>query len=114
MTKIKLISALVVTTLAVTPALAAGVTAGNRGPSDISVSRAAPISLPGKATPKPTPHVDPATLSRGFFDMTGEEALAGLATLTLSPGGEVDETPASDALRGILEDEMAGNHGSNG
>lgn len=97
--------------LAATPALAQGVTSGNTGPAEIPANRDAPLSLPGKVTPMPTPKVD-ASLTRDIFAMDPEQALASLGTVTLERGGDVFETPPSDDLRAIFESEMKGNTGN--
>jgi len=88
--------------LAATPALAAGAVSGHRGSPEEVTNREAPVVLPGKITPMPTPKVDPSTLSRDAF-ADPEAGLASLGTVTLSNDGSVTETPPSDALRGIFE-----------
>ena len=98
--------------LAATPALAQAVTSGNKGPADIATNRDAPLTLPGTLTPMPTPKVDGAALSRDIFAMAPAEALASLGTVTLDRGGDVSETPASDALRAIFEAAIKGNQGN--
>jgi hypothetical protein len=96
--------------LSATPVFAAdGATDGNKGLADKSgINRDAPLTLPGAINPKPTPTVDAASLSRGIFDTEPAKALDGLATLTLSRDGSVSETPASETLRGVFEDAIAG------
>jgi hypothetical protein len=93
--------------LAASPALAATSVPGNRGPAQKPQNRDAPLTLPGKVTPHPTPKVDAAALGRGLFD---DEAatLASLGTVTFSADGSVVETPASDALRAIFETAIQG------
>jgi hypothetical protein len=94
--------------LAATPALAAGSVPGNKGPANKAQNRDAPLTLPGKVSPRPTPQVDAASLSRGIFDADQEAALASLGTVTFSADGSVAETPASDALRGMFESFVQG------
>ena len=89
--------------LAASPALAAGAVPGNRGAAEKAQNRDAPLTLPGKISPRPTPRVDAASLSRGIFDEDQVAALASLGTVTFSADGSVVETPASEALRGIFE-----------
>ena len=103
--KIQSIAALLMigAALAASPALAAGSVPGNRGPVQKPQNRDAPLTLPGKVTPRPTPKVDTATLSRGLFDADEAAALANLGTVTFSTDGSVVETPASDALRAVFE-----------
>jgi hypothetical protein len=96
--------------IAATPALAASLTTGNTGPAQPPVNRAAPITLPGAVSPRPTPFVS-GEVSRGLFHLTPEAALAGLATVSLSNSGEITETPASDALRAAFENEIKGSQG---
>jgi hypothetical protein len=94
--------------LAATPVLAAGTVEGNRGPTEKPQNRDAPFTLPGNLTPRPTPKVDAASLSRGIFDEDQTAALASLGTVTFSTDGSVVETPASVALRGIFESAIQG------
>ena len=94
--------------LAASPALAAGAVPGNRGPAEKAQNRDAPLTLPGKISPRPTPRVDAASLSRGIFDEDQVAALASLGTVTFSADGSVVETPASEALRGIFESAVQG------
>jgi hypothetical protein len=102
---------LVGATLAVTPALAQAVTAGNKGPADIPANRDAPLSLPANVTPMPTPKVDAAT-TRDFFAMDPAQALDSLGTVTLDRGGDVTETEPSEALRAAFEAQVKGNKGN--
>jgi hypothetical protein len=112
MTTIKLATLLMIgAALAATPALAQAVTAGNRGPADIATNRDAPLTLPGKLTPMPTPKVDAST-ARDIFAMDPAQALDSLGTVTLDRGGDVSEAPASDALRAIFEASIKGNQGN--
>lgn len=108
--RIHLIAALVSVAAALTgsAAVAADSVPGNRGPADKPQNRDAPLTLPGKVTARATPRVDAATLSRGIFDEDQVAALANLGTVTLGVNGEVTETPASDALRGIFESAVKG------
>lgn len=94
--------------LAATPALAAGSVPGNRGPASKAQNRDAPLTLPGRVSPQPTPKVDAASLSRGLFDEDQAAALASLGTVTFSPDGNIVETPASEALRGVFESFVQG------
>ena len=82
--------------LAATPVLAADTVSGYRGPAEKPANRDAIVSLPA-ATPMPTPKVDAASLSRGFFDQDEGAALDGLATLSVSPNG-LDVSSAAVAL----------------
>lgn len=109
-TRLQTIIALLITgaALAATPVFAADAVSGNRGPAEKPANRDAPVTLPGAISAEPTPMVDAASLSRGIFDLDPAAALAGLTAVTLSPGGAVVETPPSDALRGIFEDEIKG------
>jgi hypothetical protein len=75
------------------------------------VNRAAPIALPGAVAPKATPMVS-GEFSRGLFDLDAAAALAALATMTLSSNGDVEETPASDAVRAAFESEVRGSQGN--
>ena len=112
MTTSKIVSLLVVgAVLAASPALAQAVTGGNRGPADVPVNRAAPFNVPGNVEPMPTPKVDAAT-TRDLFDLDPAQALDSLGTVTLSNGGDVSETPASDALRAAFETQMKGSKGN--
>jgi hypothetical protein len=109
MTTSKIVSLLVVSAvLAASPALAQALTAGNRGPADVPANRDAPLTLPANVEPMPTPKVDAAT-TRDIFAMDPAQALDSLGTVTLSNGGDVTETPASDALRSAFETAMKGN-----
>jgi hypothetical protein len=111
MSRLHAIVALLVATtaLAAAPALAAGATAGAHGSG--AVNRAAPevLVLPGKAKAKKLPLVD-LSVSRGLFDATSADALQSLGTVTFSRDGSTTEAPASDALRGIFEEESKGHH----
>jgi V8-like Glu-specific endopeptidase len=98
--------------LVATPAFAAGSTAGNKGSGQVAVNRDAPLSLPAGVTPKPVPKVDASTLSRGNLGEDPAAALASMGTVTLSRDGSVAETPASEGMRAILEQEMAGSNPS--
>jgi len=113
-TRIETIAALLMigAALAATPALAGNSMPGNRGPAEAPVNRDAPLALPGLVAAGATPHLDRALLDRGLFDADPAEALLGLATLTLGTDGDVSETPASDALRGIFEDAVRGGRSS--
>jgi hypothetical protein len=113
MTTSKIVSLLVVgAVLAASPALAQAVTAGNQGPADIPTNRDAPLNLPASVEPMPTPKVDDAT-TRDLFAMDPAQALESLGTVTFSNGGDVTETPASEALRAAFESEMKGSKGGN-
>lgn len=110
MSRLSLIAALVIASAALNaaPAVAADSIPGNRGLAEKPQNRDAPLVLPGTPTPQPTPQVDAASLSSGLFDMDQADALAGLATVTLSSDGSLTETPASSALRGLFENEVQG------
>jgi V8-like Glu-specific endopeptidase len=96
--------------LIATPALAADTSvAGSKASGDATTSRDAPLTLPGKATPKDTLKVDPATLSRGIGGLDADAAVASMGTVTLSHDGTVAETPASEGMRAIVEQEVKGN-----
>jgi hypothetical protein len=97
--------------LAASPVLAQALTAGNQGPADVPQNRDAPFSLPGELTPMPTPKVDAAT-TRDIFAMDPAQALDSLGTVSLDRGGDVTETPASDALRAAFENETKGHKGN--
>lgn len=108
--RIHLIAALLTVAAALTgtAALAADSVPGNRGPADKAQNRDAPLTLPGKVVARATPRVDAATLSRGIFDQDPAVGLANLGTVTLAASGDVTETPASEALRGIFESVVQG------
>ena len=92
--------------LAATPVLAADSVDGNRGPADKGINRGAPVVLPARMKPLPTPKVEPGSLSRGIFGADPAAALDSLATLTITPGGTVEETPASGDLRDVFNEEV--------
>lgn len=94
--------------LAATPVLAADSVAGAKATGGATVNRDAPLTLPGKIVAKATPHVDPATLSRGIFASDTEAALQSLGTVTLSRDGTIAETAPSDTMRGIFESTVEG------
>ena len=95
--------------LAATPVLAAGGSVAGAGASgNAGVNRDAPLTLPGPIVARATPHVDPATLSRGIFGGDTDAALESLGTVTLSRDGTTAETPASDTMRGIFENTVEG------
>ena len=96
--------------LVATPVLAAGSTAGNKGSGQSAVNRDAPLSLPAGVTARPVPKVDASTLSRGILGEDPAAALAGMGTVTLARDGSVSETPASEGMRAILEQEMKGSN----
>ena len=102
---------MVAAALAATPVLAQGITAGNKGPAEIPANRDAPFSLPGNATPMPTPKVDASTV-RDVFGLDPAQALASLGTVSFSKDGEVTETDASDAMRAAFELETKGHTGN--
>jgi hypothetical protein len=85
-------------------ALAATVSPPSQGSRDFDTSRAVPINLP-PATARPTPQVDLDAMNRALVDAEA------YTTVTLSRDGSTEETPASDALRAIL-DKMAGSQGN--
>jgi hypothetical protein len=98
--------------LAATPVLAQALTSGNQGPAEVPANRDAPLTLPGELSPMPTPKVDGDVVSRDIFGGDAEQALEGLGTVSLDRGGEVTETPASDALRAIFEATVKGSTGN--
>ena len=85
-------------------ALAATISPPSQGSRDFDTSRAAPINLPA-AVARPLPTVDLDAMNRALVEADA------YATVTLSRDGSVDETPASDTLRAIL-DSMAGSTGA--
>ena len=97
--------------LAATPVLAQAVTAGNKGPAEVPANRDAPFSLPGHASPMPTPRVDASTV-RDIFGMDPAQALDSLGTVSIARDGEVTETEASDAMRAAFETETKGHTGN--
>ncbi len=70
--------------------------------------RGEPLELPGKANPKPSPIVDPLTLSRGPLALDGDPAAESMSTLSLSREGTVSKLPPSEGMRAILESEIKG------
>jgi hypothetical protein len=98
--------------IAATPVLAQALTSGNQGPAEIPANRDAPLTLPGELSPMPTPKVDGEVVSRDIFGGDAAGALDSLGTVTLGRGGDVSETPASDALRAIFEATVKGNTGN--
>jgi V8-like Glu-specific endopeptidase len=94
--------------LLTTPVLAQ--TAGNPGPADIPANRDAPLTLPGEAKPMAPLKIDSTTLSRGPLGLDAAAALDSMGTETLNRDGSTDSRPASEGLRAILEQEMAGNN----
>lgn len=94
--------------LVATPAFAADSVAGSKATGDTTVSRDAPLTLPGKVAPKDELKVDASTLSRGILGMDADAAIASMGTVTLSHDGAVSETPASEGLRAIVEQEVKG------
>lgn len=90
------------------PALAAQAVAGNRGSADKPQDRAAPLVLPGRIAPKPTPRVDASSTGRDIFDDGVAAGLAHLTTVTLNADGTVTQSDPSDALRGIIESAVRG------
>lgn len=108
-TRIVAIAALLMASAAAaSPAAAATFVPGYRGPVEPPVLRDAPLVLPGPVNPMATPRVDSGALSRGLFADDPEAALDALTTVTFSRDGITGETPASEALRAILEALMAG------
>jgi len=96
--------------LAAGPALAQA-TGGFTGPADGATYRAAPFSPPAAATPMPTPKVDAAT-ARDIFGLDPAQLLDSVGTVTIDRGGDVFETPASEALRAIIDSHVAGSRGN--
>ena len=94
--------------LVATPVFAADSVAGSKATGGATVNRDAPLTLPGKATPKDELKVDPSTLSRGILGMDADAAIASMATVTLSRDGSVAETPAPQGLRDIITQEIKG------
>jgi len=93
-----------------TPALAADAVAGHKAETAPTTNRDAPLTLPGKVSPKPTPTVDAASLSRGPLALDPTGAAESMGTVTLSRDGSVSEQPASEGLRGILDQEIKGSN----
>ncbi|HZY67065.1 MAG TPA: trypsin-like serine protease, partial [Devosia sp.] len=91
--------------LLATPAFAQ--TAGSPGQADIPVSRDAPFSPPGEATPMPPLQVDSSTLSRGPAALDPAAALESMGTETLNRDGTTESKPASEGMRAILEQQTA-------
>jgi len=107
LTKITLVALSVA--LIAAPAVAADAVGGAKATSPGGgVSRDAPITLPGKATPKPLLKIDASSLSRGPLGLDPDAAIASMGTVTLARDGAVSEHPASEGLRAILETEMKG------
>ncbi|HVY51384.1 MAG TPA: hypothetical protein VHA07_07445 [Devosia sp.] len=106
----RLVAALlaVAAALSLSPALAAGLVAGNRGPADKPQSRGATLALPGTAVARPTPRIDASSLGRDAFGSSLDAEIAHLTTVTLSADGTVTQTDPSDALRGIIESAVRG------
>jgi len=96
--------------LATVPAVAANAVAGSKGSGETATSRDAPLTLPGKVSPRPAPAFDPATLSRGALGLDPAAAAESMGTVTLSRDGSVDEQPASAGMRAILDAEMQGSN----
>jgi hypothetical protein len=94
--------------LAACPVLAAEAVPGNRGPADKPQNRAAPLTLPGRATPGPTPKLDPSRLGRDVYGGSVEAGIERLTTVTRSADGTVTESDPSDALRAIIESAVRG------
>lgn len=92
------------------PAAAADSVAGHKGAGAAGASRDAPLTLPGKVSPKPPLKIDPSTLSRGPLALDPDAAAASMATVTLSRDGSVNEQPASAGLRAILQNEVKGSN----
>jgi V8-like Glu-specific endopeptidase len=92
------------------PAIAADAVAGSQPAAAPSVNRDAPFTPPGKAVPRPTPQVDASSLSRGPLALDPAAAAESMGTVTLSRDGAVSEQPASQGLRGILEDAIKGSN----
>lgn len=88
------------------PVLAQQSTPGSTGPAEQPVTRDAPVTLPADATPMPLGKIDPDATSRGPLDPAG--AIEGAATVTLSRDGSTETTPASEAMRAIVEAAVAG------
>jgi hypothetical protein len=108
--RIHLFAALLAVAGAITgaAAMAADAVPSSRGPADKAQNRNAPLALPGRVVARRTPKVEAATLSRGIFGDNTAAGLASLGTVTLGADGNVTETPASDALRGVFEDSVRG------
>jgi V8-like Glu-specific endopeptidase len=92
------------------PAIAADAVAGSQPAAAPSVNRDAPFTPPGKAVPRPTPQVDASSLGRGPLALDPAAAAESMGTVTLSRDGAVSEQPASQGLRGILEDAIKGSN----
>ena len=93
-----------------TPVLAAGAVPGSKPTGTVNVNRDAPLTLPGKVAPKPSPKIDPSSLSRGPLALDPAAAADSMGTVSLSRDGAVSEQPASEGLRAILEQEIKGSN----
>jgi hypothetical protein len=96
--------------LAAGPALAQS-TGGFTGPADTASYRAAPLTPPAGIAPLPTPRVDAAT-ARDIFGLDPAQLLDSVGTVTMERGGDVFETPASDAQRALIDAHIAGHRGT--
>lgn len=110
-TRIHTITALVLAgaAIAASPAIAASMTAGNPGPVELTIDRAAPLVLP-ELTPKALPQVD-RQQTRDLFDLDPARALESLGTVTLSSDGSVEEAPPSEGVRAAFEAAVQGSQG---
>ncbi len=86
-------------------------TGGFSGPADTATYRAAPIVPPAGIAPMPTPKFDPAT-ARDIFGLDPAQLLDSVGTVTIDRGGDVFETPASEAQRAIIDTHVMGNRGN--
>ena len=104
------ISALVLSvSLLASPAFAAdGSVDGAKASGTATVNRDAPLTLPAKASPKPVPTIDPATLTRGIGGMDADAAIASMTVVTLNRDGTTAETPAPEGLRAIIAADVKG------
>ena len=81
---------------------------GGKASINAAVDRDAPLTLPAKATAKPIPTIDPASLSRGIGGMDADAAVASMTTVTMNRDGTTAETPAPEGLRAIIAQDVKG------
>jgi V8-like Glu-specific endopeptidase len=93
--------------VASTPVLAQ-TSPGNAGPAEIPATRGAPTEIPAGATASPLGKVDASATSRGAAALDPAGAVESFGTETLNRDGSTDSTPASEGLRAILEQSVAG------
>ncbi|MEQ1771468.1 MAG: hypothetical protein ABL879_16690 [Devosia sp.] len=107
MTKsIKIVSALLVVAATTGTALAATSSPPFKGSGNVDVSRSTPVSLPKDIKPIPTPKVDRDQMSRDVV-LDTEGMVDALGAVSINRDGTIEETPASEELRDIIERMMA-------